>query len=233
MATVSESQQTQAYEKIRQDIIFARLKPGEKIVPKDLCDRFDVGRTPVREALVRLQQEGLVRTVPQSGTYVSKIDLHSAECARFVREHLERQVAIECCARYNPTDLHYLTHIIQLQEAAAREGNREDFFVSDNMLHRALFQIADRAEIWEWLESMSTNLQRYRWLRIRSEDLQWNELMDQHYRLCDAIVNHLPDEAGYLVSLHLHMMFDEQAQVVSEYPGYFETAASPTEIPIS
>ena len=90
--------QAVAYDKIREDIIFCRLAPGQKLSARILEETLGLGRTPVREALVRLGQEGMVFTVPQSGTYVSKIDLQSAENARYVRENLERSVAVECCA---------------------------------------------------------------------------------------------------------------------------------------
>lgn len=93
------SLQDQSYHTIRRKIVYLDYKPGEKLGVKQLCDDLDMGRTPVREALVRLAQEGLVRTVPQSGTYVSPINLTLAESACYIREHLEKQVIVECCAR--------------------------------------------------------------------------------------------------------------------------------------
>ena len=85
------SLQDQSYHTIRRKIVYLDYKPGEKLGVKQLCDDLDMGRTPVREALVRLAQEGLVRTVPQSGTYVSPINLTLAESACYIREHLEKQ----------------------------------------------------------------------------------------------------------------------------------------------
>lgn len=93
------SLQDQSYHTIRRKIVYLDYKPGEKLGVKQLCGDLDMGRTPVREALVRLAQEGLVRTVPQSGTYVSPINLTLAESACYIREHLEKQVIVECCAR--------------------------------------------------------------------------------------------------------------------------------------
>ena len=78
------SLQDQSYHTIRRKIVYLDYKPGEKLGVKQLCDDLDMGRTPVREALVRLAQEGLVRTVPQSGTYVSPINLTFAESACYI-----------------------------------------------------------------------------------------------------------------------------------------------------
>lgn len=213
--------QDQAYERLRQSIIFSTLKPGERLVAKDLCDELRMGRTPVREAIVRLQQDGLVRTVPQSGTFVAEISLKAAECSRFMREHLEREVAVECCAKIRPEDAAFLERIIALEEAAVRERNQRDFFTSDNLLHQAFFDIAGRRRVWEWLNAASTDLERYRWLRVETEGLAWDTIMDQHYRLRDAILGHDPHEVDFLVALHLHMMFDDQARVITEFPEYF------------
>lgn len=226
MDTENSTLQDQAYERLRRGIIFSELKPGERLVAKDLCERLQMGRTPVREAIVRLQQDRLVRTVPQSGTFVSQVDLKAAECSRFMREHMEREVAMECCAKVRPEDAAYLARIIALEEAAVRERNQRDFFTSDNLLHQAFFEIAGRRRVWDWLNAASTDLERYRWLRVETEGLAWDTIMDQHYRLRDAIVGHDPHEADFLVALHLHMMFDDKASVVTKFPEYFATDES-------
>ena len=220
-ANTTKTLQDQAYERLRQSIIFSVYKPGERLVAKDLCDHLGMGRTPVREAIVRLQQDGLVQTVPQSGTYVAKIDLRAAMCSRFMREHMEREVAVECSAKIHPEDAAYLERIIALEQAAARERNKRDFFTSDNLLHQALFDIAGRRRVWEWLNAASTDLERYRWLRVETEGLAWETIMDQHYRLRDAILAHDPHEVDFLVALHLHMLFDDKASVITEFPAYF------------
>ena len=120
----TQSLQEQAYLALRRAIIFAQYKPGERLVPKQICEELNLGRTPVRESLVRLQQQGLVRTVPQSGTYVSRIDSRAAECSRFAREHLEQQVAIECCARIDDAGIALLDETIAQQEQAVAGQRR-------------------------------------------------------------------------------------------------------------
>ncbi|HEG3662218.1 TPA: GntR family transcriptional regulator, partial [Enterococcus faecium] len=95
------SLQNQAYQSIRQQIIYADLEPGKKVSEKKLEETLSIGRTPIREALIQLRHQGLVDTIPQSGNYISLIDLDLAKNARFVREHLERQIMLECCAKMN------------------------------------------------------------------------------------------------------------------------------------
>ena len=85
-----ESLQLQAYDRIRRRILYADYVPGDKLMVRDLCADLDMGRTPIRESLARLGQEGLVQIIPQSGTYVNRISLCSVKCARYVRANLER-----------------------------------------------------------------------------------------------------------------------------------------------
>ena len=146
------SLQDQSYHTIRRKIVYLDYKPGEKLGVKQLCDDLDMGRTPVREALVRLAQEGLVRTVPQSGTYVSPINLTLAESACYIREHLEKQVIVECCARATSAGIEQLDRAIALQEKAMAEEDRIGFFLSDNLMHRMIFSIACRSTVWSWLD---------------------------------------------------------------------------------
>lgn len=216
-----ESLQLRAYETIREGILYATYAPGDRLQVKDLCQDLDMGRTPVRESLVRLRQEGLVETVPQSGTYVRCISLRSVECARYVRETLERQVAVECCARIDAAGEELLSQIMhRAQEACASHGTRE-FFDSDNEFHEALYRIAGRDRVWEWLGTLDMDLQRYRWLRVLTEKLDWNAIMHQHDRIFDAISGRDAEETDFLVSNHLHLLFEESSAVIDRFPTYF------------
>src|SRR5919112_241624 len=77
------------YGQIRQDIILLRLRPGTRLSENELALRFGTSRAPVREALIRLAEEGLIEVQPQRGSFVSRISLASMQRARFVREALE------------------------------------------------------------------------------------------------------------------------------------------------
>ena len=74
-------------------------------------------------------------TVPQSGTYVSRINLYSAENARFVREQLEQQIMIECCSKLDNQTRIVLETILEEQEKAAKIKDERAFFRADNLFH--------------------------------------------------------------------------------------------------
>ena len=217
----SNSFQVAAYDRIRQDIILCKLAPGQKLSARLLEESLGLGRTPVREALVRLGQEGLVSTIPQSGTYVSKISMQSAENALYMREHLECSVAMECCARIDQTGCETLEGILTLQDKALRNRDSAAFYVHDNAFHKELYHIAGRDQVWDWVQSCNTDLQRFRWLRTQVEELDWADIERQHIALYAAISNKDTHEAAYLTSAHLHLMSAEQDSVRAAFPCYF------------
>lgn len=110
--------QQQAYESIRKQIIYSELAPGSKISDKVLEEQLAIGRTPIREALIQLRNQELVKTIPQSGTYVSKIDIRSASLARYTREKLEKPILQECSAKMTKQDQAKLEKILEQTDQA-------------------------------------------------------------------------------------------------------------------
>lgn len=220
--TMNSSLQNQAYQSIRNQIIYADLEPGKKVSEKKLEETLSIGRTPIREALIVLRQQGLVDTIPKSGNYISLIDLDSAKNARFIREHLERQIMLECCAKMDDKNKDILAKVIEEQEKAVANKDDRNFFYYDNLLHKVCFEIAQRKEVWQWLEGNNTHLERFRWLRVKTEGLKWERILQQHYQLFDALTHQDPEEANFLTSLHLHLMLDEQDAVLAAHPDYFK-----------
>ncbi|HAX1323739.1 TPA: GntR family transcriptional regulator, partial [Enterococcus faecium] len=77
-------------------------------------------------------------------------------------------------------------------------------------------------EVWQWLENNNTHLERFRWLRVKTEGLKWEKIMEQHYQLFEALTKQDPEEANFLTSLHLHLMLNEQNIVLATHPKYFK-----------
>lgn len=215
------SLQAQAYEAIRKKIIYAELAPGRKISEKELEEILHIGRTPIREAILQLRKQKLIYAIPQSGTYVSKIDLVSAGNARFVREQLEKKVLMEAAAVADENGLKVLRAILKEQTLVTEKKDRKAFFHFDNVFHKTCFEIAGRSEIWSWLDSNNTHLDRFRWLRLLVSDLKWEGIMEQHYAMLKAFEERNMDEIEFLATLHLHMMLEDKQHVLSVYPEYF------------
>ena len=225
MAKEPESLQNQAYDLIRERIIYAEYAPGTKLGIKELCEDLDLGRTPVRESFLRLQQEDLVETRPQSGTYVSKINLSYSNAARLCREMLEGEAIVECCAKADAAALASIEAAIKSQEDALAAHDPRAFFEADNLMHRCFFDVADRSVIWQWLNLTNTHFERFRWLSANTLGINPEEVMGQHRAMRRAIAEKDTNEASYLVREHLQKSRSDLAKVVAEYPEYFEDAS--------
>lgn len=221
---LDESLQSQAYEAIRTKIIYCDLEPGRRLSAAGLEKEMGIGRTPIRESFVRLREQGLVETRPKSGTYVSRIDLSSAEDARFLRESVERSVLVRCCSAATEDDLAQLEMLLSRSRVRPYVDEKQAmhaFFDLDNKFHETLYRIAGRSRVWRWLNTINTHLERFRWLRLMAEELEWGPVIDQHERMLNAIAEGNTDDASLLADMHLHLMLEEKSAVMQYFPDYF------------
>lgn len=221
MNEIIKNQQEQAYLEIRKKIMKLIYYPGQKISEKLIGEDIHVGRTPVREALIRLKREGLIQIYPQSGTYISKIALDSAFHARYVREHIEQSIMIESTTKITKAVRDHLKKLIEQQIYFFHKQNIELFFEKDEEFHRFFYEITNKLDIWVWLQLFNAHLNRFRWLSLKVKELQWNKIINQHQNIAKAVMGGKTDEAQFLTTQHLHLMIDEQQVLVNKFPDYF------------
>src|SRR5689334_20922572 len=136
---------------IRHDIVTLRLRPGERLSENELALRFGTSRAPVREALIRLVEEGLIEVQPQRGSFVSRISLASMERARFVREALGIAIVRRAAERgLSPAAQDKIAAALADQEKA--QADPEQFTLADDIFHRAIADDIGIALIWSVLE---------------------------------------------------------------------------------
>ena len=218
----TESLQEQAYNTLRNKIIYAELDPGTRLSAVGLEKETGIGRTPIRESFVRLREQDLVETRPKSGTYVSKIDMERAENACFLRAKLERSVLINCCSVASEDQKARLHRILDESDSLDHSETRR-FFDLDNLFHETCFEIAGRHMLWDWMQSINTHFERYRWLRASTQEIDWAPIRKQHRQMLRAIEAGDTDEASFLAASHLHLMPEEQGPVIALHPDYFKT----------
>ena len=109
------------YEEILRRIVNLELPPGSPLVRGELCAEYQVSQTPVREALLRLEQVGLINVRPQSGTEVAYIDVAQLEQNHFLREALECEVVRRLAEQQDQSLVEHLRSIIDMQEQVASD----------------------------------------------------------------------------------------------------------------
>ena len=163
--------QNQAYKQITGKILRNEYRPGQKISQKNIEIDLQLGRTPVREALLRLRRDGLIYSIPQSGTYVTKIDLDAAINARFIRENLEAKIVAEAASLNNSLLLNQARDAIELQEKYAANAEYHNFFNADEEFHKTFYLMTNHAQVWDWLQTINIQFNRFRWLRLAISEI--------------------------------------------------------------
>ena len=133
----------QLYHSFRDDILALELEPGESVSIQKISDRYGGSRTPAREAVMRLQQEGLLIVRPQSGTVISPISVERIRQERFVRTALETAVVDDFVKNCSQLTVDTLKHINSITERAVK---REDYMAAlqaDIRFHRTMFETAN------------------------------------------------------------------------------------------
>lgn len=216
--------QRSAYTQIKYKIIHFHYLPGQKISEKMISESLNIGRTPVREALIRIEREGLIEVIPQSGTYVTIINLTAAQNGRFVRECIEPKIMLEAMTKLSQEGLMHLIDNLRQQNKSAELSQPDHFFDLDQEFHQEFYKIAGKDKVWNWLQLNNIQLNRYRRLRLKATNLHWHKLIAQHQQIMDSVQKQNVDELLFLVNSHLHLMLEEKEAVIEQFPEYFETA---------
>ncbi len=156
-----------AYGELRDAIGNLVLQPGQPLTEVSLSEWLGIGRTPVREALMRLREEGLVDAVARKGYYVTRI---SADDANEIYEMLEgiEGIAIKLAAeRAQPADIERLEKAVDAQQAALDDDDLDAWVVSDEEFHTAVVDVARNLRIKKMVEPLNTQLHRLRVYTIR------------------------------------------------------------------
>jgi len=191
----------QIYEQLRARITSLAVPPGATLSRAALSERFGVSQQPVREAILKLEEEGLVETYPQSATKVAKIDLQSVREAQFLRLSVELEV-VRTLALAERLDLFPVESLILRQ---ARYLAREDFTTfaeADREMHRTMLEMAGVPGLWSLIRSRSGHLDRLRHLHLPTPG-KAQSVIEGHRGILEALEARDPDAAQAALRRHL------------------------------
>ncbi|MCA0847930.1 GntR family transcriptional regulator [Salipiger thiooxidans] len=204
---------------LRQSIIRNQLKPGVRLSEAEIGARFGISRQPVREAFIKLAEEGLLEIRPQRGSFVRKISLEAVMDARFVREAVEADIVKACAADPAPGLVEELRAQIEAQQRLV-DDRPAAFVPLDDMFHRTLAQAAGRPNAWAVIEGMKTQMDRVR--QMTSINFPLAHLITQHNAVVDAIEAHDPQAAEQAMRGHLRMILQDLPAIREDFPDYFD-----------
>lgn len=210
----------QIYGEIRELIVELDLPPGTVLSKKQIAAEFGVSQTPVREALILLEDEGLVDIFPQSRTAVSFIDVQSAREAHFLRRSVEVEIARNLSAAIADDQVAELRAITARQAVDLRAGDLSAFIASDNRFHERMYEIAGVGGLWGLIRARRAHLDRLRRLHLPAKG-KAKAILRDHKAILDAIADRDPDGAERAVRAHLKGTVSATEEIRSHFPEYF------------
>ncbi len=211
------------HSRIRGEIVSLARKPGEPLSEKEITEVYGVSRTPVREAILRLANEGLVDIFPQSGTFVARIPQRALPEAIVIRMALEEKAARLAAERATRSQVMGLQAIVEQLREAAAAGNREGFHQADEHFHAAIAEMAGYPGIWSLVQQVKVQVDRYRRLTLPQEG-RMLRVIEEHQAIVDAIAARDPDRAAAFVSAHLGALIASLDDIRDVNPDYFSGA---------
>lgn len=214
------STRTHVYNVLRQAIVTLKLTPGQALSENELAAEYAVSRTPVREALIRLADDGLVEVVPQLGTFVSRIDPQQVKEVHFIRLTLESASLPHAIKRMQPRDERKLERILAEQLDAEEDGDIERWFETDEDLHRTLLEIGGHKRAWPVVSASKAHLDRVYMLTL-PDPAKLSDLHAQHRAIVDQVVSKQRRQSEKELREHLHLPIDVLPDLEKKHPDYF------------
>lgn len=187
---------------LRQAILIGELKPGERLMELHLADRLGVSRTPVREAIRRLELEGLVTMIPRKGAEVARITEKSMSDVLEVRRTLDALCAELACDRITPESLAALKKACDHFEQCVGTHDAKKIAEADVSLHDIIVEATGNQRLIQMVHSLSEQMYRYRFEYIKDSS-QHDTLVKEHRIIYQSIVDKDKDTAAAAARLHI------------------------------
>lgn len=209
----------QVFERLRDMITSLELPPGSPLSRAALAGQFGVSSTPIRDALMRLDEEGLVDVYPQHATVVSRIDVRLAQQAHFLRQALELEIVRILAVDHDETLSADLNQMIARQQQLAKAGEFEKFSAADNDFHAQLYAAAEKQDLWSLVRSRSGHIDRLRRLHLPSPG-KAQDIVRHHKLIAKSIGAGKPDDAQHHLRTHLSGTLNYLDAIRSRFPEY-------------
>jgi DNA-binding GntR family transcriptional regulator len=210
---------------LRRRILDLTMAPGSPVAEQEIAAELGISRTPVREALILLAQEGLVRIYPQVGTFVTRIDPAAVSDAQFVREALETASIRDLSVPPAPSGVERLRDILEDQRRAVGRADVDRFFSLDQELHRSIMQLAGHGSAWGVVGAAKAHLDRARRASLPLADTL-QRMLDQHTVIVDRIDAGAIAEAEQALRTHLREVFGDIEEIRAQTPDFFDDGTS-------
>ena len=209
------------YTELRAELVSLQRRPGDPVSEAEIALFYGVSRTPVREAILKLADEGLVEIFPQSGIFVSRIPLSALPEAIIVRRALEATTAQMAAERATASQILALHSILERQREANAEKDREAFHQADEKFHATIAEVAGYPGIWTLIQQVKVHVDRYRRLTLPQQG-RIPRVIAEHEAILNAIEARDPPGARTAMERHLENLLSNISTTQNINPEFFD-----------
>jgi len=211
MASDQKPLHNKIFETLRDRIVYGEYPPGTVLPEKDLCEEFGVSRTPLREAILKLEDMALVSVIPRYGTSVAAVDMNEMRCAFELKTQLEGLVGQLAAQRIKPEALNELDGVIEEATRLQKEEGKNRHFrllEIEARFHEILRKAAENPILQEFLENLHYRCGRL-WSLSLSETIPDEDMIDQMKKVSIALKEGDSKAARELMESHVQYFVDK------------------------
>ncbi|NMB97289.1 MAG: GntR family transcriptional regulator [Clostridiaceae bacterium] len=187
---------------LREAIIMGELKPGERLMEVQLAEKMGVSRTPVREAIRKLELEGLVVMMPRRGAHVARLTDKDIMDVLEVRASLDGLATALATERIKEDEVKELKHIQAQLENYVEKGNLQGIIKKDIEFHDVIYKASKNEKLVQIANNLREQVYRFRVIYLK--DFGSNEeVIREHNEICSAIFNKNPEQAREAAQNHI------------------------------
>lgn len=206
------------FETLRKAIVSGDIKPGERLMEVSLAEQMGVSRTPVREAIRRLEAEGLVTMIPRKGTHVSELSVKDIMDVLEVRTVLDKLATDLAAKRIQPFQLRSLESVHKQYIACVEKENMEGAIRKDVEFHDIIYAASGNPRLVAVASSLREHIYRFRVIYMR-DNLIAENVLNEHEEILDALRNAQNKEASNLAEEHIRNQMETIIKTVTENTG--------------
>jgi GntR family transcriptional regulator, rspAB operon transcriptional repressor len=208
------------YQTLRHAILSLAYKPGEILRKPDICEALGVSRSPVADAVARLQAEGLVDVVPQAGTFVARFSMQEIREGAFLREAIEVASIERVASRVTDEQLQLLRRNLTVQTALVVDGDIPGFYAMDAAMHELLLSFTGFPKLAQVAETAWLHVNRARQL-ILPVPGRVQATLAEHQAILAALEARDPVAARDAVQAHLRQLISYLEPLERDRPDLF------------
>ncbi len=196
---------------LRKAILRGELKPGERLMEIQLANKLGVSRTPIREAIRKLELEGLVLMIPRKGAEVAQITEKNMQDVLEVRKALEELSVQLACERITPEQVEEMKMAAEDFRKVLKSGDVTKIAEADVKFHDIIFAATNNQRLITLLNNLREQMYRFRVEYLKQKEC-YPQLLEEHDKLIALISGGEVEEACELMGCHI----DNQASTVSD-----------------